>query len=604
MRPLTSRVPWLALLIPLGWLPAYLGAPRPGVVDTLLLVAATALAFFGADALSRAPWIVGAGGAGDRRPSPVVRFGWPVAIVALAVVWAVLVTGASLARVEALGRKEAFSVGIFQQALWWTGHGVPLGATYSTTDGSLHSQFGIHFSPFLLLLEPLYRWRPEAQTLLFAQALALALAALPLYALARRRIDRGGAALLALAWLLHPTILGAPLTGFHDLAFAPFFIFAAFWAIARERGFLYIFALLGLLTLREDLALVVAFIGVAALFLRAPGRYGFGAILLGGAWFYYVTANVMPGYRPAELTAAPDVFLRQYLGAFGETPAAIVSHLIANPMDFARRLFSREALLYAATLLRPLGLVVPLPDPSWLAALPTLLLNMVSEGATLKSPIGRYSLPVVAALFAALPGAIHFWGRRFGGPPPAAAQIQPQGATSEERGASLRAQSRSGDLWSGRSSEPDLHDLRDGRRGAPLLAVVLSATLLSLLLLPIGPQFRAAPRADRADQEAILAAVPDTGAVVAPDWAFSRLANRPVYACIGSLEERILDPKILERFDVVVLDMAAGSFELERYPTLLPALLERLRGSSAFREAATAGGLHLFVRTARGGSRR
>ncbi|TPW18062.1 MAG: hypothetical protein FD129_127, partial [bacterium] len=312
-------------------------------------------------------------------------------------------------------------------------HGVPLGATYGTADGSLHSQFGIHFSPFFLLVEPIYRWRPEASTLLYLQSAFLGLATLPLFALARRRIGTAGAGLLAMAWLLQPIVIGAPLTGFHDLSFAPFFLFAAFWAMSRERGFLYIAAALALMSIREDLAILVMALGVVAMFRGAPGRYVLGSFLLGGAWLYGSVVGLMPGYRTAALLAGPDVFLTQYLGAWGATPLEMVTNIATHPLDFIRRLTSREALLYLLTLLRPIGFLLPLPDPSWVAAIPTMMLNMVSEGATLRAPLGRYSLPVAAAFFAALPGALAFWGRTLGRPAPLAEvlSMEKQGSMEE-----------------------------------------------------------------------------------------------------------------------------------------------------------------------------
>jgi len=597
----SSRLPWLSILIPLGYLPGYLVGSRPGLAETLAIALATLLAFFLVREGARHPALVGRPAASSARPwSRAADIYWPILLLAAAALFTWIITPASLARVEAFGRKEAWSVGIFQQALWWTGHGVPLGATYGTADGSLHSQFGIHFSPFFLALEPIYRWRPVPGTLLLLQAAFLGLAALPLYALARRPIGTMGAGLLGLAWLLQPIVIGAPLTGFHDLAFAPFFLLAAFWAMSRERGFLYLGSVLALLSIREDLAILVMALGVAAIFLRAPGRYAIGSIFLGAAWFVVATVGVMPGYRTAALLASPDVFLAQYLGAWGATPVEMATNMATHPLAFLAQLTSRDALLYLLTLLRPMGFLTLLPDPSWIAAIPTLVLNMVSEGTTLKSPLGRYSLPVAAAFFAALPGALAFWGRKLGRPAPLGGVLRPDKTSMEERGAFLKAEAHVGNHW--RRAETtgfDSIDVEEGRRGAPLVFLVLVSALLALYLLPVAPQFRPEPSAFHPDQEAALAAVPPDAGVLAPDWAYARLANRALFACLGSLEENVLDKKVLARFDAVVLDLSTGSFELSRYPTLLPALLLRLRADRGFREVSSANGVSTFVRATR-----
>jgi hypothetical protein len=91
--------------------------------------------------------------------------------------------------------------------------------------------------------------------------------------------------------------------------------------------------------------------------------------------------------------------------------------------------------------------------------------------------------------------------------------------------------------------------------------------------------------------------VPDSVPVLAPDWSYAALANRGTWACVGSLEERVLEKGVLGRFQVVIVDLAENSYERERYPTLLPALLLRLQGDRDFRETFSAGGVHVFVRS-------
>lgn len=584
-----TKLSWLALLIPLGYLPGYLSGSRPGLLASVAIALATVVGWWGT------AWLASSTErrtAAPRRSAPrwTDRFVWPLMLTAFGTLFVLAIGGAALARVDALGRKEAFSVGIFQQALWWTARGIPLGATYSTADASLHSQFGIHFSPFMMLLAPIYSVRPQASTLLWLQAAFMAVAALPLYEMARPWLGRLGAGLVGLAWLLHPTVIGAPLTGFHDLGFAPVFIFLAFGALLRRRGGLYFVSILALLALREDLAFFVILLGVVAATRRAPVGYSIGAIVLAGLWFAVVATWVMPGYRPPTLLAHPGIFFQQYLGSWGSTPAEVVRFLIAHPLALVKRVLSRDAILYLLAILRPIGLLLPLPDPSWMAGLQSLGLNVVAEGGSLKAPMARYSIPAVAAFFAALPGALAFWGRRlaFRG----AAVAEPSaGSTIEERAARLREQRQ----VEGRRELPWV-DAEAGRGGAPAALIAVIAGAAALFVMQMDQQFRPAPRGDLAAQRAALDAIPESVGVLAPDWSYARLANRPVWACLGSVEERALDPAVRARFDAILLDMGPESFELQRYPQLLPALLISLRDDRAFREDSTAGDLHLFRR--------
>jgi hypothetical protein len=260
-----------------------------------------------------------------------------------------------------------------------------------------------------------------------------------------------------------------------------------------------------------------------------------------------------------------------------------------------RRLAGHDSLLYLATMLRPVGLLLPLPDPSWLPGLLALGLNMAAEGAALKAPLARYSIPVATAFFMALPGALGIWGKWFG-VEPEARMAADRRLSEEERSAAIRVSARLKDLWSANEGRAERELPAPGRAGAPAAAVVLIAAILALGLMRIDQQFHPAPRPDLADQRAILGAVPPEARVLAPDWAYAALANRAQFACIGSLEDRALDPAVLSQFDVVVLDLAPDSYELQRYPQLLPRLLETVRLTREYREARVVGGLHIFER--------
>lgn len=586
MRPV-SRLPLLAGLIPLGYLPGYLAGSRPDVAGSAAIVIATLGAWLILDrAPDRlAPW-------GERRaaalaagqplppgPGPLAaRLALALALVA----FVVAVSAGSIARVESFGRKEAFSVGIFQQAFWYTdrwfaGHGVPMGVTYSTRDASLHSQFGIHFSPLLMALAPIYRLRPQASTLLVLQALALGLAALPLAALTRRKLGPLGAAGVGVAWLLHPTVLGAPLNGFHDMAFAPVFLFLAFWALEGRRLGWFVAALLALVGVREDLAFAVLLMAPLAAWRGAPPAFALTPALLGLGWLGVSLGLVIPAHRTPELLAMPSVFFHQYLGSLGDTPGAVVKTLVTHPLVPLRRLLSREGVLYLLAVLRPLGLLLPLPSPAWLVALQPLTLNLLSDGGALRMPLARYSLPVVAAFFAALPGGIRFWVTRL---EPGAAATLPPGSPTGPDAPRLPTEL----THAGRAA------------AARVVGLLLVSAALALVLTRLDQQFKAAPREDLAQQRARVAAIADTGAVLAPDWAYARLANRARYACLGSLETRALDPEVLGRFRWVLLDLAPDSFELKRYPELLPNLMDNLLLNNNFEKIGGGGPIYLFRR--------
>ena len=99
-------------------------------------------------------------------------------------------------------RHRAFSTGRFDlgnmvQAVWSTAHGHPLQIT--GLRGDQISRLGAHFDPILAAFAPLWLVWPSADMLLVAQAVAVAVGALPVFWLARKHLDseRAGARLRA-----------------------------------------------------------------------------------------------------------------------------------------------------------------------------------------------------------------------------------------------------------------------------------------------------------------------------------------------------------------------------------------------------------------------
>src|SRR5262249_56967172 len=96
--------------------------------------------------------------------------------------------------------------------------------------------FGDHTQFLLLGFVPLYWLGAGASTLLWVQAFALALGAVPVYLLAMRRFGRPAWALvLARAFLLQPALAPSHVENFHSAALlVPILGFALYAAVERQ----------------------------------------------------------------------------------------------------------------------------------------------------------------------------------------------------------------------------------------------------------------------------------------------------------------------------------------------------------------------------------
>lgn len=186
---------------------------------------------------------------------------WPRRLVLLAILaYTIVMSALTVARISSL-RTYAWDLGAYSQAMYTTAfQGRFLYYTADLPNNPTGNLFGAHFAPFLLVLVPLYALLPSPATLLVIQTLAIAAGAPVVFRLALHRLKRERiAAVLAVAYLLHPGIQGLNWYDFHPEAFLVVFLLAMFLAW-EQRAWLrfWIFTVLTLSTLEIAGALVAA----------------------------------------------------------------------------------------------------------------------------------------------------------------------------------------------------------------------------------------------------------------------------------------------------------------------------------------------------------
>lgn len=133
-------------------------------------------------------------------------------------------------------RTYAYDLGNYNQALYTTLHGG--GLLYYTADLPVTggSMMGVHFSPILLIILPIYALYPAAPTLLVIKTFILALGAYPLYRLAKHCLKtRLWGSLFSAAYLLNPMLQGINWFDFHPEAFFPTFcLFSLYYGVKKD----------------------------------------------------------------------------------------------------------------------------------------------------------------------------------------------------------------------------------------------------------------------------------------------------------------------------------------------------------------------------------
>ncbi|MDO8736512.1 MAG: DUF2079 domain-containing protein [Thermoleophilia bacterium] len=216
-------------------------------------------------------------------------------------------------------------------------------------DGTLYSKLlqangssllGIHASFIWYLVYPLYIVWPRYEWLLTISNLALALAAIPLYLITKQYLGRGAGLLITLVYLFNRTIFSQP--GIADITeerFLPVLLLTAFYFWTRKKFWPFLgFACLAL-TVREDMGIVLALLGVYSLIARRDWKWWLAPIVIGGGWFVVMVKWFIPSMNPFSEATRPLIIY----SSLGENGSEIIKTLLFRPWRVIKVLFSDSA---------------------------------------------------------------------------------------------------------------------------------------------------------------------------------------------------------------------------------------------------------------------
>ncbi len=300
-------------------------------------------------------------------------------------------------------RHRAFETGRFDlgnmvQAVWSTAEGRPLRMT--SLEGEQISRLAAHVDPVLVLFAPLWRLWPSPDLLVVAQALAVALGAVPVWRLALRHLGSERAALgFALAYLLYPPTQWLTLNEFHPVALACPLLLAAIDALDDGRVVPGVLWLAAAALTKEEVGLVVAGLGFWLAVSQRRRLAGAVTAATGALWTAIAVLVVVPAFN-----AHGSPFTGRYAEAREAFP---------NPWRLLQVAWDHGAWHYLVDLVLPLAGLCLLAPVLALAALPEIALNVLSSAPTQSSIHFHYTAAEIPPLVAAaVLGARRLWWRR------------------------------------------------------------------------------------------------------------------------------------------------------------------------------------------------
>ncbi len=294
----------------------------------------------------------------------------PVLLLALAIVlYALTYSYLTVTRYAAF-EARALDLGNLHQTIWNTANGRPF---QMTNQPGTVNRLSLHVEPILLPIAALYWIHDGPETLLILQSIVVALGAWPLFALARRRIGNAWIALLlALVFLLNPTMQAANWLEFHPVTLAPTFFMAAFYFLMTGRtGWYTLFAVLAA-SCKEEMGLLLFMVGLYAYFSQQRRRLGLLTMLLAPTWSLLAVLGIQ------QIFADGNIHWGRY-DYLGESPLDKVLALLSQPALVWAQLQQADAWGYLYRLLLPVGFMALLAPEVLLLALPSLAINLLAD---------------------------------------------------------------------------------------------------------------------------------------------------------------------------------------------------------------------------------
>jgi uncharacterized membrane protein len=320
------------------------------------------------------------------------RIAWTLLILAL--ITYVLVMGfESLLRYLSF-KATAFDLGNMDQVMWNTLHGRPFQFTNQAIDWyGPPTRLAVHVEPIMLLLSLLYVFHADPRILLIFQTLVLAAGAPAVFLLSRRYLPSWPllAAVISIAYLFSPAVLGINIFDFHPDSLATPLLLYAILAVSYRRYIWFLILCIAVCACKEDMPLAIAIYGIILIWKYKLPRLGLTLFIGGILWAYIAFKVVIPHFYTG--VQANNFWYRYEI--YGSTPVAAFINLLIHPWLIFTQVLTPERFYYIFSLLRSTGFLALLA-PEWLLpVLPKLASNALSTNQPNYSGVYHYNAAII-----------------------------------------------------------------------------------------------------------------------------------------------------------------------------------------------------------------
>lgn len=288
---------------------------------------------------------------------------------------------------------DNLDLAIFNQAFFNTLHGMPFAATIHPP-----TYLADHFSPIMYLLLPLYALLPGPQILLFLQTLIIGLTAIPIYLIARHLLSTRSTwlpTLIALLWLANPLVHNMNFFEFELTGLAVFLLFWTIYFYLKEQPYPFMIMSTLALLVREDVALIILFIGLLAWIEKRSWFWRLFPIA-GAILYSLMSFSVIASFAPTDSYK----FLIYYGWLGGTTLPTIAASFFLHPLKLITHLFTWKNLEFILGLTFPFFFLVITKNKYLILLIPPLSQVLLSgQGGSALILMTHYGGYLLLSLF-------------------------------------------------------------------------------------------------------------------------------------------------------------------------------------------------------------
>jgi uncharacterized membrane protein len=284
-----------------------------------------------------------------------------------------------------------YDMGLYDQGIWLLSR---FREPFVTIRGL--NFFEHHVNLVTLAFVPAYWLGAGPHFLYLVETVWMALGAVPLFLLARDRLQSGWlAVVVAACFLLYPSLEWINWWHFHPDALVITPLLFAWWLATRRRWGWFAVAVAVALACKEDAALAVFVLGLV-LAVKGARRAGLWTAAAGAGWFLLATRVLIPVAGGGD-----GPFYQELFPGFGDSLGEIVWNMVVHPSRLLELATMPDRLTYYWQILAPVAFL-PLAAPLvLLIGVPQTVVNVTSGHALTHDARFHYTAIVLAAVFLA-----------------------------------------------------------------------------------------------------------------------------------------------------------------------------------------------------------